>query len=157
MTVTLRTCLAACGLSVGLAIAGTAQANDIEDAIHYRQSALSVIGWQLGPLGAMAQGDIDYDAEEFAYRAENLAFLVSLPWEGFVEGSLRDDGHGVDTDALAAIADDWEDFESRQQTLIEQTATLAELAQGDDFAAMRQQVADVAQTCRGCHDNYRAD
>nr|WP_051496590.1 cytochrome c [Halomonas sp. BC04] len=84
--------------------------------------------------------------------------LPGLPaWEGFIEGSLRGDGHGVDTDALAAIADDWEDFESRQRTLIEETATLAELAQGDDFGAMRQQVAAVANTCRGCHDNYRAD
>ncbi len=157
MTMTLKSTLVACTLSAGLAFAAIAQASDVEDSIHYRQSALGVIGWNIGPLGAMAQGDIDYDAEEFAHRAENLAFLASLPWEGFIEGSLRGDGHGVDTDALAAIADDWDDFESRQRTLIEETATLAELAQGDDFGAMRQQVAAVANTCRGCHDNYRAD
>ncbi|MDW7745122.1 cytochrome c [Halomonas sp.] len=148
--------IAAATLTTAL-LASTSSQADVDKAIEYRQDALGVMAWQIGPLGDMAQGKIDYDAEVFARRAENLAAVAPLPWEGFVEGSLRGGGHGVDTDALADIADDWADFESRQQTLIEETATLAELARGDDFAAMRRQVATVADTCKGCHDNYRAE
>lgn len=148
--------IAAATLTTAL-LASTSSQADVDKAIEYRQDALGVMAWQIGPLGDMAQGKIDYDAETFARRAENLAAVAPLPWEGFVEGSLRGDDHGVDTDALADIADDWQDFESRQQTLIEETATLAELARGDDFAAMRRQVATVADTCKGCHDNYRAE
>lgn len=148
--------IAAATLSTAL-LASTSSQADVDKAIEYRQDALGVMAWQIGPLGDMAQGKVDYDAEEFARRAENLAGVAHLPWEGFVEGSLRGDDHGVDTDALADIADDRADFESRQQTLIEETATLAELARGDDFAAMRRQVATVADTCKGCHDNYRAE
>lgn len=149
------TLIAATLLTCGL-LASTSQA-DVDKAIEYRQDALGVMAWQIGPLGDMAQGKIDYDAEEFRRRAENLAAVAHLPWEGFIEGSLQGDGHGVDTDALAEIADDREDFESRQQTLVEETAALAELAQEDDFAAMRRQVATVGETCKGCHDNYRAE
>ncbi|MCL7939122.1 cytochrome c [Halomonas sp. ATCH28] len=148
--------IAAATLSTAL-LASTSSQADVDKAIEYRQDALGVMAWQIGPLGDMAQGKVDYDAEEFARRAENLAGVAHLPWEGFVEGSLRGDDHGVDTDALADIADDRADFESRQQTLIEETATLAELARGDDFTAMRRQVATVADTCKGCHDNYRAE
>ncbi|TDR57401.1 cytochrome c556 [Halomonas ventosae] len=151
-----RLSLIAATLTTAL-LASTSSQADVDKAIEYRQDALGVMAWQIGPLGDMAQGKIDYDAETFARRAENLAAVAPLPWEGFVEGSLRGDDHGVDTDALADIAEDWEDFESRQQTLIEETATLAELARGDDFAAMRRQVATVADTCKGCHDNYRAE
>ncbi|MFY0988955.1 c-type cytochrome [Halomonas sp. C05BenzN] len=157
MTVTSKPWLATLGLSLGLLASASVQAVDVDKAIQYRQDALRVMAWQMGPLGDMAQGNIDYDAERFALRAGNLAALAGLPWEGFVEGSLRGDGHGMDTDALAAIGDDRDDFEARHQSLVEETATLAALAEGDDFAAMRRQVASVANTCKGCHDNYRAE
>ncbi|WP_108444315.1 c-type cytochrome [Halomonas denitrificans] len=149
--------IAAATLAVSLTAATSSQAADVDKAIEYRQDALGVMAWQIGPLSDMAQGKIEFDAEAFTRRAENLAAVAPLPWEGFVEGSLQGDGHGVETDALSAIADDREDFESRQQALIEESATLAELAQGDDVTAMRRQVAAVANTCKGCHDNYKAE
>lgn len=142
---------------LSLAAAANSQAADVDKAIEYRQDALGVMAWQIGPLGDMAQGKIEFDAETFTRRAENLAAVAPLPWEGFVEGSLQGDGHGIETDALADIGENWDDFESRQQSLIEESAKLAELAQGDDVAAMRRQVAAVAKTCKGCHDNYKAE
>lgn len=153
----MRTPLVAATLALSLAAAASSQAADVDKAIDYRQDALGVMAWQIGPLGDMAQGKIEFDAEAFTRRAEHLAAVAPLPWEGFVEGSLRDEGHGIETDALADIGENWEDFESRQQALIEETAKLAELARGDDVTAMRRQVAAVADTCKGCHDNYKAE
>ncbi|MGQ7248330.1 c-type cytochrome [Halomonas sp. V046] len=135
----------------------TASADDIEDAIEYRQDALGVMAWQIGPLGQMAQGKREFDAEIFAQRAANLAAVAPLPWEGFVEGSLQNDDHGAETDALPAIADDRADFDERNQALVKETATLAELARGEDRDAMFEQVAKVGNTCKGCHDNFRAE
>ncbi|MBF8221603.1 c-type cytochrome [Halomonas sp. 328] len=146
--------LSLCGLSL---LAQPALADDIERAIDYRQAALKTLAGNFGPLGAMAQGRIDYDAEAALLRAERVAALAPMPWEGFLEGSLRGDGHGLDTDALAAIGDDWDDFASRQQALIDESQRLAEVAQQDDFNALRRQVAATANTCRSCHDAYRAD
>lgn len=155
MKAILKTC--ALGAATVLLATSVQASEEIENAIEYRQDALGVMGWQIAPLGAMAQGDIDYDAEEFELRANNLAAVAGMPWEGFVEGSFRGGDHSVDTDALAKIADDMDDFTSRQDDLVTETATLAELAGGDDFVAMRKQVGKVGQTCKGCHDDYRAE
>ncbi|MGE4532123.1 c-type cytochrome [Halomonas sp.] len=157
MTVTLRPLLAL-GLSAALALPLATQAAEPDEAIEYRQSALRVLAWQLGPMGAMAQGEIDYDAEVFATKAANLAAAAPLPWEGFMEGTLRDDGHGVETEALAKIGDDWEGFHERRDTFIEEANTLAQMVDdGEEFAALRKQVGAVANSCKGCHDNYRAE
>ena len=158
MTVTLRPLLATLGLSAALLASASAQALEVDKAIEYRQDALRVMAFQTGPLGDMVQGNIDYDAEAFALRANNLAALAHLPWEAFVEGSLQGDGHGLETDAMAGIADNRDDFTARQQTLVEETATLAQMANDDaEFNDLRRQMGTVVNTCRGCHDNYRAD
>ncbi|TDB05494.1 c-type cytochrome [Halomonas marinisediminis] len=157
MTVTFRP-LIALGLSATLALPIVAQAAEPEDAIHYRQSALSVMGWQMGPMGAMAKGDMEYDEEAFATRANNLAAVAHLPWEGFMEGTLRGDGHGVETGALAKIGDDWAGFEERQKTFEQEAATLAQMVKdGEAFSALRAQVGAVGKSCKGCHDDYRAE
>ncbi|WP_445006098.1 c-type cytochrome [Halomonas mongoliensis] len=156
MTVTFRPLLAGLGLTAALFASASAQALDVDKAIEYRQDALRVMAFQTGPLGDMVQGNIDYDAEEFALRANNLAALSHLPWEAFIEGSLMGDDHSMDTDAMAAIADNRDDFTARAETLETETATLAQMANdGEEFSALRRQMGTVVNTCRGCHDNYR--
>lgn len=144
--------------SLLLASAAVAQDGDeIEGAIEYRQAALSTLGWNFGPLGAMAKGDMDYDAEEAAMRAERVKQLSVMPWEGFVEGSLQSDEHGIDTGALAEIGADWQDFEDKQRRMQEEAAKLAEVAANGDFAALREQVAATGKSCKSCHDDYREE
>lgn len=138
-----------------LATAGMAQAAGPADAIEYRQSVFSVMGWHFGPMGDMAKGDIDYDADEFARRAEAISALASLPWEGFIEGSYIGDDHGVSTDAKVDIADNPSDVQERVQRFTEDAATLAEVAQEGDFNASRRAFVTVANACSNCHDDYR--
>ena len=135
----------------------TANAAEPEDAINYPQSALGVMGWHFGPIADMAKGDIDYDADEFARRAQNVSDVSRLPWEGFVDGTYQDDGHGVDTDALAKIADNPDDFEKKQKALIDEAEKLADVAQQGDFKLARAQLSTVGKTCKSCHDDYRAE
>jgi cytochrome c556 len=155
MKAILKTC--ALGAAAVLLSTGVQATEEIDNNIEYRQDVLGVMAWQVDTLGAMAQGDVDYDAEVFKLRADNLAALAHMPWEGFVEGSFRGGDHSVDTGALAKIADNMDDFTAKGDDLVAETATLAELAGGDDFTAMRRQVAKVGQTCKGCHDEYRAE
>ncbi|MGO2131794.1 MAG: c-type cytochrome [Halomonas sp.] len=144
--------------AAALLLSANVQATEENDkAIEYRQDVLGVMAWQMGPLGAMAKGDVDYDAEEFQLRANNLAALADMPWEGFVEGSFRGGDHSVDNDALAKISDNMDDFMSKSNDLVVETTTLAELSGGDDFSAMRRQVGKVGQSCKSCHDEYRGD
>ncbi|WP_290783850.1 cytochrome c [Halomonas sp.] len=158
MTMTFRPLLASLGVSAALLTSASAQALEVDKAIEYRQDALRVMAFQIGPLGDMAQGNIDYDADEFALRANNLASLAHLPWEAFIEGSLQGDDHGVDTDALAKIGDEWDGFRQRQETFQQESATLAQMVDdGEEFNALRRQVGAVANSCKACHDDYRAD
>ena len=149
------------GMTIATALAATlstttlVQAADIDDAIEYRQSVFSVMAWHFGPMGAMAQGKIDYDPEEFARRAEAVNAVAGMPWEGFVEGSYIGGDHGADTDAMAKIAGNQDDIQQRVETFMAETATLAEVAQEGDFASSRRAFATVANSCKGCHDNYR--
>jgi cytochrome c556 len=142
-------------VAMSLATAGISHAAEPADAIEYRQSAFSVIGWHFGPMGDMAKGDIDYDADEFARRAEAVSALAPLPWEGFIEGSYIGDGHGANTDAKAAIADNPDAFQERVETFTANAATLAEVAQEGDFNASRRAFVKVADACSNCHDDYR--
>lgn len=147
--------LLATAVAMTLATVGMAQAADPADAIEYRQSVFSVMGWHFGPMGDMAKGDIDYDADEFARRAEAISALASLPWEGFIEGSYIGDDHGVSTDAKVDIADNPSDVQERVQRFTEDAATLAEVAQEGDFNASRRAFVTVANACSNCHDDYR--
>lgn len=131
---------------------------DVEAAIEYRQSALQTMAWNFGPLGAMAKGDRQYDADKAAMRAERVHQLAVMPWEGFIEGSLQGGGHGEPTDALARIADNRDDFKARQEALQKAAARLVELTTSNaGFSAVREQIAATAERCKSCHDEYRAE
>jgi cytochrome c556 len=57
-----------------------------EDAIKYRQGVYRVMGWNFGPMVAIAKGEKPYDAAAFARHAEIVAFMSKLPLEGFIPG-----------------------------------------------------------------------
>lgn len=156
MITTSRSMLTGFGLAAALMASASVNALEVDKAIEYRQDALRVMAFQTGPLGNMAQGNIDYDAETFALRANNLAAVAHLPWEAFIEGSLMGDGHGIETDAAADIASNMDDFMARADRLSQETGTLAQMANdGEEFGALRQQLGAVVNTCRSCHDHYR--
>lgn len=76
-------------LALAFLVAAPAQAQFAkpDDAIKYRQSALSVMGTHFSRLGAMVSGRAPFDAAVAQESAEIVAFMSKLPWAGFVEGS----------------------------------------------------------------------
>ncbi|TCK05630.1 c-type cytochrome [Marinobacterium mangrovicola] len=125
-------------------------ANDVEDAIEYRQGVFQAIKWYFGPMAGMAKGDIEYDAAEFTRRAEMLNQLSYMAEEGFIEGSAEGD-----TDALPAIWEDMDQFSAGFDKLQENTAALAEASKSGDMGTIMPAFAEVGKTCKGCHDNFR--
>ena len=76
-------CIAAAATLLALAAPASAQFAKPEDAVKYRQSALSVMGTHFGRLGAMANGKVPFDAKVAADNAELVAAMAKLPWAGF--------------------------------------------------------------------------
>lgn len=124
-----------------------------EDVIHYRQSAMTLIGWNFGPLSAMVKGKLAWDAKEFALHAERVAALAPMVHEGFTKGSDK----GAETDAKPEIWANPEDFQSKLNDLVNESKTLSDVAKGGDEAKMKDQFKKLGGACKGCHDKYKAD
>lgn len=149
---------AAAGIVAAGAFAATAVADGhLEGAVKARQALMTVNSFNLGPLGAMAKGEMEYDAEIAATNAKNLEMLAKMNtgamWpEGSDNAALGEDK----TRALpAAWAADSKVME-KHQDWVDATTQLVAVA-GDGLDAMKPAVAGVGKSCGGCHDLYRAE
>ena len=121
-----------------------------EDAIKYRQGVYRVMGWNFGPMAAMAKDEKPYDAAAFARHAEIVAFMSKLPIEGFIPGSDKGE-----TKAKPEIWSDMDDFKAKLEKMQNEAAKLAEVAKGGDFNAVKAQLGETGKACKACHDKYR--
>jgi cytochrome c556 len=121
-----------------------------EDAIKYRRGVFAVMGWNFGPMAAMAKGDRPYDAADFARRAEIVAYMSKLPAEGFIPGS-----ESGDTKAKPEIWLEMDDFKAKLEKMQAEAAKLAEIAKQGDLAAAKAQLGETGKACKACHDKYR--
>lgn len=137
---------------LGLTFSAATFAAKPEDAIKYRQAVMAAQGWNMNAMGAMVKGDKPYDKAAFAKRAENLAALNKMVYEGFtIEGSDKGD-----TKAKPEIWTMMEKFKGGTEKVSAESAKLVQAAQGDDFNAIKAQFGEVGKTCKGCHDNFRS-
>jgi cytochrome c556 len=144
-------CLAAAATLFALAAPASAQFAKPEDAVKYRQSALSVMGTHFGRLGAMANGKVPFDAKVAADNAELVAVVAKLPWAGF--------GPGTDKDSRSkAKAEIWTEqvkFKEHSDKLIEESGKLAAASKTGTLDALKTTFATTADTCKSCHDAFR--
>ncbi len=124
-----------------------------EMAISYRQGAFKMLLWNFMPLGKMVRGQATFDAEVFKDRSARVAWLSRQLLEGFPKGS----GEGAVTDALPEIWANWDDFSAKMHDLEREAATLAQVAQGGDESAIKDQFQKVRETCGACHEDYRSE
>lgn len=145
------TCIAAAATLLALAAPASAQFAKPEDAVKYRQSALSVMGTHFGRLGAMANGKVPFDAKVAADNAELVAVMAKLPWAGF--------GPGTDMDSRSkAMSEVWTEqakFKASADKLIAESTKLAAAAKTGNLDALKTSFAATADTCKSCHDAFR--
>ena len=146
---------AALGLAApGLAEqAGKSQPTKAERTIKYRQSALYLLGWNIGPIAAMVKGDIPFDAKTAELRATRLAQIAPMIAEGFPADSQT----GAPTKAKPEIWQNMDDFKSKAAALEQATAKLAEAASSGDPKLVAAGLGEVGGACKACHDKYKAD
>ena len=122
-----------------------------EDAIKYRQSVMTVIGWQFKPLGAMVKGDRPFDKDVFVKNAAYLEVLSKMPMEGFIAGSDKGE-----TKAKPEIWTEMDKFKGGMEKLQTETAKLAQVAKTGDMNAIKAQFGETSKTCKACHDNFKS-
>jgi cytochrome c556 len=124
-----------------------AQGPKPEDVVQFRQGVYKVIGWYSAPLGAMAKGDIPFDANTVARNAEIVAQMSKIAPDAFVRGSNVGDS--------AVESQVWshpEEFKAKMEAFQKEAAKLAEVAKGSDVDAVR---AQIGETGKACHEDFR--
>jgi cytochrome c556 len=124
-----------------------------EQVLKYRKSVYQVMAWNFGPMGAMSQGKMPYNAAEFALRAERVAAVAPLLAEAFPPET-----QGLaDSKLKPAMWANRPDFDAKLKDLIDRSATLAAVAKGGDLEKSKEAFFATANACKACHDKYKAD
>ena len=145
-------CIAVAATLVALAAPASAQFAKPEDAIKYRQSALSVIGTHFGRVGAMANGRVPFDAKVAADNADIVAEMAKLPWAGFGPGTDK----GGNTRAKPEIWTEQAKYKEYSEKMIAETAKLSVAAKTGNLDTLKTAFGATAATCKACHDAYQA-
>ncbi len=138
--------------AAALATPAMAQFAKPEDAVKYRQSALSVMGTHFGRLGAMANGKAPFDAKAAADSAAVVETLSKLPWAAFGEGT---DKVG-NTKALPAVWKEPAKFKDASEKMIAAVAKLNAATKAGTLDSLKGAFGPAGGTCKGCHDDFKA-
>ena len=127
------------------------------NVVKYRQTFMKGNSAHLGMIAAIMKGEVSL-TDEIAPNAAALAEMGEMLSANlqllFPEGT--DKAAGLKTAALPAIWEKWGDFEQVAMRFQEETAKLAEVAQGGDMAAIGQQLGVVGKEgCGACHETFR--
>ena len=142
--------LIAAGVAVAVA-SGVALAQvKPEILVKQRQAAMTLQGKYFGPMAAMAQGKVPYDANVVQRNSGFLDNLSRMPWDGF-DPSTKD----VKSAALPAVWSESAKFREAGDRLQSETSKLYAVSRSGDEAAVKAQIGAVGKACGGCHETFR--
>jgi len=144
--------------TVGVAIAATAvfaasHVGPFDGAIAARQAHMRLNGHNIGVLGAMAQGKIEYNADAASAAAGNLAALAKMNQSTYwPQGS--DSGANANTRALPELWNDFPGVIKISKDLVAAT-TAMDSAAGVSLASLQGAMGPLGGACGACHKAYR--
>lgn len=144
-------------VAASIAVTGTALADGpptkAEKILAYRKAIYQVMVWNVGPMGAMAQDKVPFNAPEFALRAERVAELTPMLAESYSPESKDVANSKLKPEMWANRAD----FDAKLKDLVDRSAALAQVAKGGDPAKTKAAFFSMADACKACHDKYKED
>ena len=143
---------AAIGLVAALsALPAAAQFQKPEQAIKYRQSAMSLQGTHVGRIFAMANGRVPFDAKVAAESIEIVAMLNRLQFTAFIEGTDK----GGNTRAKPEIWTEKDKFSAAVAKSQEDVSKLVAAGKTGNIDQIKAAVGAVGASCKACHDAYQ--
>lgn len=135
--------------------AGAALADGhLKGAVKARQSLMTLNGFNLGQLGAMAKGAVPYDSEAASKAAANLLAISQMDQSAmWPMGS--DNANFEGTRATPSI---WANFGDVMGKLaaVNVAATAMSAAAGTDLASLQAAMGPLGGACGACHKAFRA-
>ena len=142
-------------LAAGIGAAAFA-ADEPANIVKYRQALMRANGAHVTMFSAMVKDEVSWD-DELARHAralhEQSQNLLRLFPEGTAKGEVE-----VDTRALPAIWERWDEFQQAAQAFEQESAKLVEAAENGDQMGIAQQLAALGkQGCGNCHETFREE
>lgn len=144
--------VAAVLLATGIATAQDQKA--LERAIEARKGAMNIHSLEVGPIFAMAKGDVAYDAEAATDHANALASLLNYDETRLFPAGTSNAEMPEETRALPAIWEKPDEFHKAFEDLRSAVETLAAEA-GNGQEALVAAAGPVGNACGNCHENFR--
>jgi cytochrome c556 len=129
-----------------------------QNQIEARQSFMHVYRFNLGLLGAMAKGEMAYDAELATAAANNLLAASKMNNRAMwpAGSDMGAAGYEGVTWAKPGIWSSNSEIGQKSKNLVAALEGMAAVA-GDGLGALRGNMGAVGDGCKGCHESYRAD
>ena len=141
--------------AIAVPLTALAAGHDARPDLKARQSHMTLYSFNLAALGAMAKGEVPYDAALAQLHADALASLAAQPEAGYwTEGTAQ--GEVEDSRALPAIWTDPAGFEEARLGLEQASASLAGAA-GGGLEGLQAAFGPTGAACGTCHKTYRAE
>lgn len=122
-------------------------------ALNARKAHMNLYAFNLGPLGNMARGNLDYDAEAAQAAADNLAALSSMSQQGYwLPGTDSESLEG--SRSLPAIWEEGSDVGAKAGAYVEAVMALQAVA-GTGLEPLQAAIGPVGAACGACHESYR--
>ena len=138
-----------------MAVAATAvnaTFNKAQDAIRYRQAVMTLIGQHFGSMGQVVKGKQPYNQTSFAEEATVFEMLSKMPWDAF----LYPESDRGKTKLKSKALKNKDDFMQAARKFEDETAKLAAAAKTGDLNAIKAQFGAAANTCKGCHSDFKS-
>jgi cytochrome c556 len=120
-------------------------------AYKHRDSVMHLLAEKTLVINGMAREEIELDEAEFVAATRHLAALSEMMLEGFEDQTLV-----AESRTEPAVWENWDDFESKANALVDAANDLAQAAASGGFEAARGSVQDTVSNCGSCHRAYRA-
>ena len=153
----IRNTMAASGL-IALAVATSAAAQiSVEDAIKYRQAGYAFMSWNMGKIKAqVVDGSVPFDAAQVT-AAANVIAAIANSGMGALYPAGSDQGTGFHpTRTKPEFFQNMEEVGKMAGEFRSAANELAKVAADGNQEAIKGAFGKVGETCKSCHDKFRA-
>jgi len=148
--------LSAALLTTALAMPAAAQMT-VEDQIETRQSAYQFAAWNMGKIKAQAvEESAEFDAKQIVAAANAIAAVANSGMGTLFSRDSAND-RADDTRLKPNFFNELDKVQDIAMSFAKESGKLQEVAESGDKAAIAKQFAKVGDTCKACHDDFRAE
>ena len=121
-------------------------------SVEVRKALFTLMGQNMGPMGAMAKGKIPMNTELVATNAVRLEHLSLMAADYLKTDTSKFD---VKTKAKPNLWQNEADVLAKIDDLTKASQALQKAVAGGDEGTIKKAIGGVGKTCGSCHDDYK--